>query len=84
MDQIALRLDGTGDWRHLGGKSEAKKPLEVVLRAFDVDVDFATGSGSEAPDSEPLHVPAGEGRRLAGLHFFVRSRAAGRISYRGI
>ena len=84
MDQVALRLDGTGGWVYLGGKPDAKKPLEVVVRAFDADVEFATGSGSDAPDGEPLVVPAQEGRRLEGLHFFVRANTAGRISYRGI
>ena len=84
MDQVALRLDGSERWIHLGSDAEAKKPLEVVVRAFDADVEFATGDGPEAPSSDALHVPAGEGRRLEGRHFFVRATAATRISYRGI
>ena len=84
MDQVALQLDGTGDWVYLGGNAEAKRPLEVVLRAFDHGVDFVAGSSDASPDGEPLSVPAGEGRRLEGRHFFVRSTQTGRISYRGM
>ena len=84
MDQVALRLDGTGEWIHLGGDAEAKKPLEVVVRAFDADVEFATGEGPGTPASDAVRVPAGEGRRLEGKHFFVRASAPSRITYRGI
>ena len=84
MDQVALRLDGTGRWIYLGGNADAKKPLEVVVRAFDDPIEFATGSGAESPDSDPVAVPTGEGRRLEGLHFFVRSAVRTRISFRGI
>lgn len=85
MDQVALRLVGSSAWTHLGGNSEAKKPLEVVVRAFEGDVLFATGSCAEEPDSDPVEVPAGEGRRLAGKHFFVRPRGADcLLSYRGV
>ncbi len=84
MDQVALRLDGSGTWVYLGGDAEAKKPLEVVLRSFDHDVDFTTGSTEGEADGEPVRVPTGEGRRLEGLHFFVRSDQPGRVSYRGI
>ena len=84
MDQVALRLDGSERWVHLGSDEEAKKPLEVVVRAFDADVEFATGDGPGTPSSTPLHVPVGEGRRLEGRHFFVRATTPTRISYRGI
>lgn len=87
MDHVALRLPGAPSWTHLGGKDDAKKPLEVVVRAFDREVEFAVGDGADAPTGAPIAVPLGEGRRLEGRHFFVRPVAAGapcRISYRGL
>ena len=84
MDQVALRLDGSGAWVHLGGRCDAKKPLEVVLRAFDAPVTFASGDRPEAPTNDGVEVPPGEGRRLEGLHFFARAFASCRITYRGI
>ena len=87
MEQIAYRLDGSDEWTHLGGKTGAKKPLELVVRAFDGDVLAATGTDESAPDQEAVRVPHGEGRRLVGHHFFVRpAPPAGPrlISYRGI
>jgi len=84
MQQVALRLAGDGAWVHLGGAEGAGKPREVVIRAFDVDVEAATGTQNATPDCQPVRVPRGEGRRLVGLHFFVRSPTAGRISMRGL
>lgn len=85
MDQVALRLARSSAWTHLGGNSEAKKPLEVVVRAFEGDVLFATGTDAEGPDSDPVEVATGEGRRLAGKHFFVRPQDGDcLLSYRGI
>lgn len=87
MDHVALRLSGTPTWTHLGGKDDAKKPLEVIVRSFDREVEFAAGESADAPDGEPVRVPVGQGRRLAGRHFFVRPAEAGadcRISYRGV
>lgn len=87
MEQVALRLDDAAGWTYLGGNANARKPLEVVLRAFDREVRFRVGSASDAPDGEEVAIPFGEGRRLAGLHFFARPAAPGapcRISYRGI
>jgi hypothetical protein len=86
MEQVALRLTNTQDWTLLGGNPEAKKPVEVVVRSFDVPVHVATGSTNRAPDVEPIVVPAGEGRRLTGRWFFARPVAPGgpcRISFRG-
>ena len=87
MDHVALRLAGPTDWTYLGGDAEAKKPLEVVVRSFDRAVCFAVGEAQDAPEEPSVTVPAGEGRRLAGRHFFVRPLEAGascRISYRGV
>ncbi len=84
MDQVAVRLDGSGQWTYLGGKADAKKPLEVVVRSFDAEIEFTSGSTADAPDGDPVRVPAGEGRRLEGLHFFVRSSSSCRASYRGL
>ena len=55
MDQVALRLEEASDWTYLGGNAEAKKPLEVVVRAFEGAVLFATGSGPERPDGYEGH-----------------------------
>ena len=87
MEQIARRLDDVDAWAYLGGKADAKKPLEVVVRAFDGDVLAVAGSTPDAPDGEPVLVPRGEGRRVVGLHFFVRpAEPVGPrlITYRGI
>lgn len=87
MDHVALRLPGTPAWVHLGGKDDAKKPLEVVVRSFDRAVEFATGEDASEPTGDALRIPAGEGRRLAGKHFFARVVEAGddcRITVRGV
>lgn len=84
MEQVALRLEGNAGWTYLGGSDEARKPLEVILRAFDCDVEFAIGEGEGVPTGEPVTVPVGEGRRLQGKHFFARAAVACRVSYRGI
>jgi hypothetical protein len=87
MEQVALRLQRTDGWTYLGGDAEAKKPLEVVVRAFEGAVLAATGSGPNAPDADPVTVPEGEGRRLVGRHFFVRPAGGDGsrlISYRGL
>ncbi|MHC5009688.1 MAG: hypothetical protein ACYTG6_01925 [Planctomycetota bacterium] len=84
---MALRLHKLDGWTYLGGKPDAKKPLEVVIRAFDGDVLAAVGAKEDAPDAEPLRVPCGEGRRVSGRHFFVRPappEVPCLISYRGI
>lgn len=72
MEQQALRVRKTDGWTYLGGKPDARKEPEVVLRAMEGDVLFATGGAETAPDGEPVLVVQGEGRRLAGRHFFVR------------
>ena len=87
MDHVALRLPGPASWTHLGGDDAAKKPLEVVVRSYDRDLEFATGEDAEGPAGEAVRVPRGEGRRLEGRHFFVRPVQAGapcRLSYRGL
>ncbi len=72
MDSTALRVQKTDGWTHIGSRPEAKKPLDVVVRAFEGPVLVATGADEKAPDCEPVRVPDGEGRRLVGRHFFVR------------
>ncbi|MDA1193933.1 MAG: hypothetical protein O2894_02000 [Planctomycetota bacterium] len=87
MDAVALTLAGTPAWTYLGGDDQAKKPLEVIVRAFDREVDFAIGAGAEGPGQDASRIPPGEGRRLEGRHFYVRPTVAGapcRISYRGV
>ncbi len=81
-----ITLDAGEPWRYLGSTPE-KDAVEVVLRSFDRDVLFATGSGPNAPDGQPLTVRAGEGGRLLGRHFFVRPESTTtkcRILVRGI
>jgi hypothetical protein len=87
MEQVALRLQKTDGWTYLGGDSEAKKPLEVVIRAFEGGALAATGPTEKAPEGEGVDVPEGEGRRLVGRHFFARPArpdAPCLISYRGL
>jgi hypothetical protein len=87
MEQVALRLTILDGWTYLGGAPDAKKPVEVVIRSFDHAALAATGEGPNAPDTPPVEVRPGEGRRLAGRHFFARPAspdAPSLISYRGI
>ena len=87
MDAHALRLRKTDGWTYLGGKPEAKKAPEVVVRSHEGDVLFATGPDAKAPEGEPVLVPEGEGRRLTGLHFFVRPASPERpalLTHRGL
>jgi hypothetical protein len=88
MEQLALRLAADAGWRWLGGDEEARKPLSVVLRAFDVPVLFACGEERSRPrEEDAVRVPVGEGRRLVGRHFFARPVAAdatGRVTVRGL
>lgn len=76
MDAFALRLRKTDGWTYLGGQPQARKEPEVVVRAMEGDVRFAVGQGERGPDGEGLLVRQGEGRRLAGRHFFVRPAAS--------
>ncbi len=87
MEQIAIRLTQNDTWTYLAGDSDAKKDLEVVVRAFDHDALARTGASQTAPDGEEVLVPVGQGRRLIGKHFFARPAGKHRrclISYRGI
>jgi len=87
MEAHALRLRKTDGWTYLGGRPEAKKPLEVVLKAFEGDALFAVGPTEREPGGEPIRVPRGQGRRLAGLHFFARPADPRRpllVSHRGL
>ena len=76
MEPIALRLRKIDGWTYLGGKPDARKVPEVVVRAMEGPVLFCAGDSAEAPEGDPVLVPVlvpdGEGRRLAGRHFFVR------------
>ena len=85
-EAFTLTLEPDEGWRLLGSTPE-KSDVEVVLRSFDADVQFATGKTKDAPDSPPLVVRAVEGGRLTGLHFFARPTplgAARRILVRGV
>lgn len=73
MEQVALRLPATDAWTLIGSRPDAKKPLEVVVRAVDGPLLAATGTSDDAPDAEGVLVPVGEGRRLTGRHFFVKA-----------
>jgi hypothetical protein len=87
MEQVAVRLTKTDEWTLLGGDPEAKKPAEIVVRSFGGAAHVATGKTDRTPDTEPILVPAGEGRRLAGRWFFARPAGDGgvrTISYRGL
>jgi hypothetical protein len=87
MEQVALRLTKPDAWTLLGGDPEAKKPPEVVVRSFDGPIHVATGKTDRMPDTEPVLVPPGQGRRLTGRWFFARpagAHGACRISYRGL
>ena len=86
MDQVALHLRTEDGWTYLGGDDEARKDLEVVVRAFDQEVEISLGDSADAPSGETTRVPAGEGRRLVGRHFFVRGTVPGpcRITQRGL
>lgn len=73
-------------WTFVGSTPE-KAPVEVVVRAFDAAVEFATGPTPAAPEGAPVVVHPGEGARRSGLHFFVRPVAAdrvGRVLVRGV
>jgi hypothetical protein len=85
MEAWTTTLKPGDDWRHLGSTPE-KAPVEVVLRALDSPVAYATGATDRRPDGEPLTVAAGEGARLTGLHFFAKPADGGpcRIVVRGI
>jgi len=84
MQQVALRLPGAAAWTYLGGDESARKPFDLIVRAFDADIEIATGPTAAAPSDEVLPVPRGQGHRLTGTHFFARSKTACRISYRGL
>jgi len=73
MEQVALRLAEPTVWTCVGSRPDAKKPIEVVVRAVEGPLLASTGEGDEAPDAEPVLVPEGEGRRLSGRHFFVKA-----------
>lgn len=86
MEAFAITLKPDEGWHHLGSTPE-KAPVEVVLRAFDGAVAFATGSTARTADGPPVTVAAGEGARLSGLHFFAKPAGPGgpcRIVVRGV
>jgi hypothetical protein len=82
----SITLEPDAGWRHVGSTPE-RTPVEVIVRAFDAPVRFATGSTASVPDGEAATVVPGEGVRLTGLHFFVRPATpgvGGRILVRGL
>lgn len=87
MDAVALLLPSGDRWTYVCGQAGAKQPGDVVVRAFERPVLCATGEVERGPDSEPILIPAGQGRRVVGFHVFARPAdpsAASRISYRGV
>lgn len=86
MEQVAMRLAAGNEWNYLGGDDEAKKPLEVVIRAFERPVLCATGEDASGPTGEPVRCAPGQGIRLVGRHFYVQAEGGGRplISHRGL
>ncbi len=88
MEQVELRLTKTDGWTLLGGEPDAKKPPEVVVRAFEHAIEIAAGETDRMPDAPPIPVPAGEGRRVAGRYVFARPADPDMgpclISYRGL
>lgn len=72
MESFALRVRKIDGWTYLGGRPEARKAPEVVVRAMEGPVLFATGEDATEPAGDPVLVPEGEGRRLEGRHFFIR------------
>ena len=85
VDDAAPRRAHEG-WTFLGSTPE-KTAVEVVVRSFDTDVEFATGTSAASPDGAPTVVRPGEGARLSGLYFFVRparAGASGRVLVRGV
>ncbi|MFM8387367.1 MAG: hypothetical protein ACKOCB_11205 [Planctomycetia bacterium] len=87
MEATLKRLPPGEAWCYLGGQPGAKEPLDLVVRAFEGSVLVAVGENDRAPDTEPVLVPAGQGRRMCGFHFFARAAApaAGAlVSVRGL
>ena len=86
MEATAIRLPPGDRWTYLCGQADAKKPADVVVRAFEEPLLCAVGQGEGSPDTEPVLVRPGEGRRLVGQHFFARPADPARggvVSYRG-
>lgn len=77
MEATSRRLPAGERWTYLGGQADAKEAFDLVVRAFEAPVLVATGENDRAPDTEPVLVQRGEGRRLCGLHFFARPAVAG-------
>lgn len=87
MEAIAVRLPPGERWTYLCGESGAKKPADVVVRAFEHALLAAVGTGERGPDTEPVLVRPGEGRRLVGQHFFARPAdpvQGSLVTYRGL
>ena len=87
MEATSRRLPVGEAWTYLGGQPDAKEPIDLVVRAFEAPVLVAVGMNDRAPDSEPVLVPLGEGRRLCGSHFFARPLEALRpaiVTVRGL
>jgi hypothetical protein len=86
LEATSRRLPAGERWTYLGGQADAKEPFDLVVRAFEAPVLVAIGENDRAPDTEPVLVPVGQGRRLCGQHFFARPAegAAAVVTFRGL
>lgn len=87
MEATVVRLSSGERWSYLCGQSGAKEPIDLVVRAFEGPALCAVGDAERGPDSEPILVPVGQGRRLCGFHFYARPADPTRsslITYRGL
>lgn len=87
MEAVAVTLAAGDRWTFLCGVSAGEKPTDVVVRAFEVPALVAIGEGARGPESEPVLVPAGQGRRVMGMNVYARPAdptRPGRVTYRGV
>lgn len=87
MEAVAVLLPTGERWTCLCGQADARKPGDVVVRAFESAVLCAVGDTERGPDSEPILIPAGQGRRVIGPYVFARLARPGQtghVSYRGV
>lgn len=87
MEATAIRIPAGTRWVYLCGLAAGAQATDVVVRAFESPALLAIGEDAGAPDSEPVLVPVGQGRRVIGRHVFARSASADRpslVTFRGM